>query len=98
MINESRHLANSMERIKVALDNVSTGVMIADTNRTIIYANKSLMQLIKKAESDIRKQLPNFNTDNLLGSNIDLFHKNPTHQAELLSSFNSAYKAQIEIG
>lgn len=98
MINESRQLANSMERIKVALDNVSTGVMIADTNRTIIYANKSLMQLIKKAESDIRKQLPNFNTDNLLGSNIDLFHKNPTHQAELLSSFNSAYKAQIEIG
>ncbi len=98
MINESRQLANSMERIKVALDNVSTGVMIADNNRIIIYANKSVMQLVKKAESDIRKQLPNFIADNLLGSNIDLFHKNPSHQAHLLSTFSSTYKAQLEIG
>ncbi|MBL8490168.1 MAG: nitrate- and nitrite sensing domain-containing protein, partial [Rhodocyclaceae bacterium] len=41
-IEKDRQTANESLRIKIALDNVSTGVMIADTDRTIIYTNKSV--------------------------------------------------------
>ncbi len=95
---EMKRIADEHQRIKVALDNVSTGVMIADNARNIIYANKSVIEILGKAEEDIRKQLPNFSVANLVGTNIDNFHKIPTHQAQMLSSLNTAHTASIEIG
>ncbi|MBI5921352.1 MAG: Tar ligand binding domain-containing protein, partial [Betaproteobacteria bacterium] len=95
---EAKRSADETLRIKIALDNVSTGVMIANPERTIIYANKSVEKILKGAEADIRKQLPNFSADNMVGVNIDTFHKNPSHQANLLKTFTSTYVANLEIG
>jgi methyl-accepting chemotaxis protein len=95
---ETKRQADEMTRIKIALDNVSTGVMIADASRTVIYANGSVKRILKGAEEDIRKQLPNFDADNMVGVNIDTFHKNPAHQAKLLAEFTSTYVANLEIG
>ena len=95
---EARRLSDENLRIKIALDNVSTGVMIANNERTIIYANKSVQKILKGAESAIRQQLPNFDADRMVGVNIDTFHKNPAHQANLLATFTSTYTANLEIG
>ncbi len=95
---ESKRIGNEMARVKVALDNVSTGVMIADPERNIIYVNKSVQRVLKGAEAGIRTQLPNFDADRLLGTCIDVFHKNPRHQAELLAKLAGVYTANLEIG
>ena len=95
---ENKRIADENLRIKIGLDNVSTGVMIADTSRHIIYVNKSVVDILSKAEADIRKQLPDFTAANLLGANIDAFHVNPAHQAQLLSSFNNNYTAKMNLG
>ncbi|MGQ9686437.1 MAG: methyl-accepting chemotaxis protein, partial [Thiobacillaceae bacterium] len=95
---QSRQRAEEALRIKIGLDNVSTGVMIADRERRIIYANKSVMEILGKAEDDIKQQLPNFSAQNMIGVNIDTFHKNPEHQARLLSSLNGTHTAAITIG
>ncbi|MCX7111836.1 MAG: MCP four helix bundle domain-containing protein [Proteobacteria bacterium] len=95
---EIKRIVDEHRRIKVALDNVSTGVMIADNARKIIYGNKSVIEILGKAEEDIRKQLPNFSVANLVGTNIDRFHKNPSHQAEMLSSLNAAHSASVQVG
>jgi len=95
---EVTRVANESLRIKIALDNVSTGVMIADSERNIIYVNGSVTKLLKGAEEAIRKQLPSFNADKLIGVNIDGFHKNPAHQAQMLATLSSTYVAKIEIG
>ena len=95
---EAKRIADEHRRTKVALDNVSTGVMIADNARNIIYANKSVIEILGKAEDDIRKQLPHFSVANLVGANIDNFHKTPTHQAQMLSTLNAAHSASIEVG
>ncbi|MDD5323049.1 MAG: MCP four helix bundle domain-containing protein [Methylococcales bacterium] len=95
---ETKRIADEHRRIKVALDNVSTGVMIADNVRNIIYANKSVLEILGKAEDDIRKQLPDFSVASLVGTNIDSFHKNPSYQAQILSSLHSAHSACIEVG
>jgi methyl-accepting chemotaxis protein len=94
---ETQRLANESMRVKVALDNVRTGVMIADKNRNIIYMNKSVVNLMSKAESGIRKVMPNFNIAALMGANIDQFHKNPAHQQQMLGSFNSTYNTEITL-
>jgi len=97
-VSESKRVADEMTRVKIALDNVSTGVMIADTARTIIYTNKSVQSILKTAEADIRQQLPNFDADRLVGTNIDSFHKNPAHQAKLLAEFTARHSANLVIG
>jgi methyl-accepting chemotaxis protein len=72
--------------------------MVADTGRNIIYMNKAVEGMFRNAESDIKKQLPHFDTGKLLGANIDGFHKNPSHQAQLLGNFTSTYKSTLHIG
>jgi methyl-accepting chemotaxis protein len=93
-----RAAAAETARVRIALDNVSTGVMIADPARYIIYANKSVHRILKEAEADIRRQLPSFSADNLVGQNIDAFHKNPSHQAGLLAKLNGTHVADLQIG
>lgn len=97
-INDAKRRADESLRITIALDNVSTGVMIADNARNIIYVNKSVVNILSKAEADIRKQLPNFSAANLVGTNIDVFHKNPAHQAQLLSNLNGSHSSSISLG
>jgi methyl-accepting chemotaxis protein len=87
-----------MSRIKVALDNVSGNVMMADTRGEIIYLNKAVTEMMRNAQDDIRTELPNFNVDTLLGANIDVFHKNPDHQRRMLESLTTVHEAQILIG
>jgi methyl-accepting chemotaxis protein len=84
-------------RIKLAMDNSSALVMIADNDRNIIYMNETLRRMLTAAESDIRKELPQFEVSRLIGSNIDGFHKNPAHQRSMLANLNGSHDAQIEL-
>ncbi|MGU2162930.1 methyl-accepting chemotaxis protein [Pseudomonas aeruginosa] len=85
-------------RIKSALDNVSANVMIADNDLNIIYMNRTVSEMLGRAEADIRKQLPNFDAGRLMGANIDVFHKNPAHQRHLLANLTGVHKAELNLG
>jgi methyl-accepting chemotaxis protein len=95
---QSSNLAVENQRVQAALDNVTTNVMISDNDRNIIYMNKSVADMLLNAESDVRKVLPNFNASQLLGSNMDQFHKHPEHQKNLLANFTKTHSAQIKVG
>lgn len=95
---DSRNIAERALRVQIALDNVDTNVMIADNQRNIIYMNRSVSKMLTNAEPDIQKVLPHFKVEGLLGKNIDIFHKNPAHQRDMLAALTQTYQAQIEIG
>ena len=95
---ETQRVADESLRIKIALDNVSTGVMIADNEGKIIYVNPAVSATLSKAEQDIRKELPDFSACRLIGSKIDDFHKDPTHQAQLLATLTGTYTASMKLG
>ncbi len=95
---ESARLASENLRIRIALDSVASGVMVADNDRRIIYMNRAVQELFQRAESDIRKQLPNFRADQLLGANIDSFHQKPSHQATLLAALTSTHRGTLSVG
>lgn len=97
-LNRDKASADENLRIRIALDNVSTGVMIADVNRTIIYANTAVRHILKDAEADIRRILPAFNADQLVGQNIDQFHQRPQKQADLLANLKQSYTADLAVG
>lgn len=96
--NEERELAEENARISQALNNVTANVMIADADANIIYLNGAVSEMMKKAEADIQKQLPHFRANDLLGKNIDIFHKNPSHQRNLLKDLSSTFHGKAEAG
>lgn len=85
-------------RVKQALDSSSTNIMIADNSRNIIYMNQSVDKMLRDAEQELRKALPNFSVDGLIGRSMDSFHKNPAHQASLLENLKTTYEAQVKVG
>ena len=97
-VNDSREVARRAERIKVALDNVTSNVMMADNAGEIIYCNDAVLSMMQNAEQDIREQLPEFQASTMLGSNIDIFHKNPAHQRRMLESLQSTHTGRIRVG
>ncbi len=95
---DAREQAADAMRVKTALDNVSSSVMMADPEFNIIYMNKTVAKLFKDAEEDIRKDLPTFDADNLLGSCIDQFHQNPDHQRRMLATLSDSYQSEFVVG
>ncbi len=93
-----RSIANDSTRVKFGLDHVDTSMMIADLERRIVFVNKAGIKMFRLAQDDIRKELPEFDANSLLGASIDLFHKNPAHQAQLLDRLRTSHKAVFNIG
>ncbi|WP_324770803.1 methyl-accepting chemotaxis protein [Chromobacterium vaccinii] len=94
---EAARVAGENARIRSALDNCTTNVMIADNERKIIYMNHSVTDMLRGVESDLRKALPNFDVRRLIGATIDEFHKSPVHQRELLANLRSTYRTEIQV-
>ncbi|MBP0445520.1 PAS domain-containing protein [Roseomonas sp. SSH11] len=91
--------AESATALRVAaLDALRTNVMIADSDLTIIYMNPSVMALMREAEPELKQDLPRFSADRLIGSNIDVFHRNPVHQRQLLARITRPHEATIRVG
>ncbi len=97
-VNDARERAESVARIKTALDNVSSCVMMADNERNIVYMNKTVRSLFEVAEADIRSQLPEFDASKLMGTNIDLLYKHSDRQAKMLEGLTKTYRSELRIG
>ncbi|MBU0737636.1 MAG: PAS domain-containing protein [Alphaproteobacteria bacterium] len=81
-----------------SLEVITANIMIADDKLNIRYMNTATKAMLKEAESDLKKELPRFDFDRLIGSNIDIFHKDPGHQRNMLSSLKNQHKATIWVG
>ena len=91
-------LAAENARIKQALDNVCSNTMVADNDCNIIYLNNAVQQMFSTAQQDINQDLPNFDASNLMGQNIDIFHKNPQHQRNLLKDLTTTFDNLLSVG
>jgi len=93
-----RELIHENLRVRAALDTVSTNIMIADSSRRIIYMNRAVYEMFSRAAEDIRSDLPSFDVNTVLGSNIDIYHRNPDHQRRILETFMGEHSAELTIG
>jgi len=96
-IERDQKIANEAQRIKTALDGASTSMMVVNNDYRIIYLNQSAEQLFLNAEEDIQGEISDFSAAELLGSSIDQFHKDPTHQRNILDQLTGTHRARIEL-
>ena len=97
-IEQERTVAMENTRIKAALDCANTNVMMADSNNKVIYMNNAVARMFNDIEAELREVLPGFDSRNVLGKNIDDFHKNPAHQQNLLKNLKDTYRSTLKIG
>lgn len=84
-------------RLSKMVESTTAAVMLCDKDLKITYYNPALVSLLAPYELKLRSIFPEFDLQNLVGRSIDLFHKNPAHQAGLLKNLKQPYKAEIKV-
>jgi methyl-accepting chemotaxis protein len=78
--------AHNLGEIKAQIvDKISSAIMMVDRDFIVTYVNEPTRQLLKSNEAAFRAIWPSFSADNILGTCIDTFHRNPAHQRQLLA-------------
>jgi methyl-accepting chemotaxis protein len=97
-IETERKQAEENARVRAALDNVSSNVMVADQNFNFIYTNPAARSLMAGAESDIRRDLPQFSAAQVLGASVDVLSKNPGQERRLLADLRGSHTQEVTLG
>jgi len=97
-LSEEKRMNEEALRITRALDYVTTGIIITNNNNEIIYLNKTIQQLFIKQQAHFRRDLPHFDAYHVLGASMNIFHKHPSRQHQVLQSLTSTHSMTINIG
>lgn len=83
------------QRVNEMMRQMPLNVMLCDADLKLTYMNDTCYRTLKAIEH----QLP-VKADDMIGTCIDVFHKNPAHQRQLLGDPRKylPYKAEIKIG
>lgn len=87
-VTELRASEIEVARLKSAVDGAETALMLCDADLNITYVNDAVVSLLNNRASELRQVFPGMDPNNLVGVNIDQFHKNPAHQRSLLGDAN----------
>ncbi len=98
-VTELRQKEVDVARLSSALQGATSNLMMCDDDLRIVYANPAVINMLARRQNELRKIWPSLDTNNLIGQNIDQFHKNPAHQRGLLKDKSRLpAKAQIKVG
>ena len=98
-VTEARVQELNVARLQSAVDGAQTNLMLCDDDLNITYVNPAVVDMLAKRETELRQRWPSFDVRNLVGQNIDQFHKNPAHQRGLLKDASRLpAKAEIKVG
>ncbi len=87
------------DRLESLLSSASSMYTVVDNDRTIVYCNAALTQMLTRYEGELRSRFPSFSASRLIGTNIDVFHANPGTQRDLLSDASRLpHVAEISVG
>jgi len=84
--------------LKSSLDTITAQIMATDVDFNVIYVNKAMADWMRSAQDEIRKGVPGFDANRLVGSNMDMFHKRPAQQRGALGDLKGTMNAQVAMG
>ena len=84
-ITDKLELEHQVARVTSMMENSPTNMMFADRDFIIPYMNPASLNTLRSA----RAHLP-VNVDEIVGSSLDIFHKNPAYQRGILADAEAA--------
>jgi methyl-accepting chemotaxis protein len=94
---KTRKMATESKRLADALTVCDTSIMIADEDFNIVFMNHAVTRMMENRQTELSNTVPNFNINSLMGSNMDIFHKDPSHQRSMVSRLQKVYRTEIQV-
>ena len=85
-------------RLRSALDGCNTMLMVANRNHQIVYANNTMQTFFRQFGNEIKKDLPSFNADELIGNSIHSLHKELEQALRTPEGLNDKLMVDITLG
>jgi methyl-accepting chemotaxis protein len=95
---EAKRVSDENMRIRQALDSVSGNVRIADKDGRVFYVNRALAATLKRNEAAIRKTIPGFSAEGIVGSSIGAFYPDPQAAITRLANLRDTVRSELMIG
>lgn len=93
------HDQTELKTLRGAFNGAESAMMTVDRDFNVTFVNKRALDLLKSHETTFRQIWPSFNSDKIVGSNIDMFHKVPSHQRKLVEDpARLPYRTDIQVG
>ncbi|TWG96781.1 methyl-accepting chemotaxis sensory transducer with Pas/Pac sensor [Nocardioides sp. J9] len=94
VVTEKVRMAEEVARVTSMMENSPTNMMFADRDFVIRYMNPASLDTLRKLESVLPVR-----ADEVVGSSLDVFHKNPAYQRGLLETADYLpRRANIQVG
>ncbi|MBQ4834325.1 PAS domain-containing protein [Pseudoalteromonas sp. MMG010] len=90
---KSKEAADLANALKVCQANV----MIADNELNIIFINDRVKTMLQAREETLKKAIPNFSVNELLGQSLDDFQHHPLYQRERFVGAKKPYQLDINL-
>ncbi|WP_254574253.1 methyl-accepting chemotaxis protein [Stenotrophomonas acidaminiphila] len=84
--------------VEAALCALRTGMMIADREHHIVYANQAVIAILRNQRGELLKAFPDFDPERLIGASIHCFHRDPARIRALLDTLDGTHSGRIQIG
>ncbi len=98
-VTEKRAKEEQAQRLQRAVDGAQVAMMTIDRDLVINYVNRETQELMLRNGEALRSLYPGFDPEKLVGTCIDIFHRNPAHQRKLLSDpANLPFETDIQVG
>jgi methyl-accepting chemotaxis protein len=94
-VSEKVRTEREMARVQSMMENAPTNMMFADKDLVVRYMNPASLETLRSIE----EHLP-CKADEVVGSTIDIFHKDPVHQRTILGdpAKHLPMRSQIKVG
>jgi methyl-accepting chemotaxis protein len=94
MVKNLRQSSGEAARVVSMMENVPINMIYADANFNIQYMNPASDKTLRTLQQHLPIQV-----DQIIGSSVDVFHKNPAHQKKILGDpKNLPHQAEIQVG
>ncbi|MES2207666.1 MAG: PAS domain S-box protein [Pseudomonadota bacterium] len=99
LIQTQKEQLNAAAKLNSAVDNVEIAMMMVDKDFIVTYVNQASKDLFTKNIEEFKKIWPGFNPEKIVGTCIDIFHKNLAHQRQMLADPSRLpFRTDIEVG
>ena len=97
-IENDQRAARENNRIKQALDSVTSSVMVSNTDGTIIYLNEAGVNMFSLVQTDIAEQIDGFNVDEIVGQNLSDFLIKANNNRPLINDSDKTATSTVIVG
>lgn len=98
-ITEEVEQRNQAIKLRQLVDKSQNAVMMIDRDFVVRYVNDTTMAMMNQHAPTFKELWPSFDPENIVGTCIDDFHKDPSRQRELLADpKNLPYQTDIQVG